>query len=115
MQNLPVILKDKYTAVLFALAALVLVVAFAIAYVNILDSRNLLVIHFDSYRGADYFGTSADIWDILVVAGVVLTINLVLANEFYFRERILSYILAASTLVFMVLILVAVRVIISIN
>lgn len=115
MKNLPAILKDRYTAALFLLGALFLIVAFAVAYVNILDSRSLLVIHFDAYRGADFFGDRTDIVDILLIAGLVLLLNFFLANELYFRERILSYILAGSTLAFVVLILVAVNVIINVN
>ena len=111
----PIILKDKYTSVFFAAALLFLVVAFGMAYVNILDNRNLLVIHFDAYRGADFFGDRRDVADILITGAIVLSINLWLANELYFRERFLSYALTVSTFLFSVLILVAIRVIISIN
>jgi len=92
-----------------------LIVAFGIAYVNILDNRNLLVIHFDSFRGADFFGDRRDVADILITGAIVWIINLWLAHELYFRERFLSYLLAAGTLLFSVLILIAIRVIIFIN
>ena len=109
------LLKDKYILATFAAALLVLLVAFSFAYVNILENTNLLVIHFDSFRGADFFGDRRDISDILITALIIGLINFSLANAFYFKERILSYFLAGGTLLFMVLILVAIRVIISIN
>ena len=115
MVTTPIILKDRYTSVFFAAALLFLIIAFGIAYVNILDNRNLLVIHFDSYQGADFFGDRRDVADILATGFIIWILNLALASELYFRERILSYILAGSTLLFMVLILAAIRVIIFIN
>jgi len=115
IQSLPIILRDKYTGLSFLIAGLFLLIAFSIVYVNILDNSNLLVIHFDSYRGADFFGDRRDVADILVTAAIIWLINFGLANELYFRERILAYGLAAATPIFMLLILVAVNVIISIN
>ncbi len=112
---MPIILKNKSTALFFIAGFLALVTGFSLAYVNILENTNLLVIHFDSFKGADFFGDRRDIVDILVTAAIIWIINFMLANEFYFRERILSYILAISTLLFSVLIFVAVNVIININ
>ena len=111
----PAILKDKYTALFFVAGFLALLTGFSLAYVNILDNPNLLVIHFDSFKGADFFGDRRDIIDILVTAAIIWIINFMLASEFYFKERFLSYILAIATLLFSVLILVAVNVIININ
>ena len=112
---MPIILKDKYTALFFISGFLILIVGFSFAYVNILENTNLLVIHFDSFRGADFFGDRRDISDILITALIIWLINFVLANEFYYKERLLSYLLAGGTFLFMVLILIAIRVIISIN
>lgn len=115
MFSTPIILKDKYSIAVFAVSAILLIIAFGAAYVNILDNRNLLVIHFDSYKGADFFGDSRDMADILITGVIVWVLNLALANELYFRERFLSYALTASTFLFSVLILIAIRVIIYIN
>lgn len=113
--TIPIIFKNKYLAPIFVISAIVLVVASSLAYVGILDNVNLLVIHFDSYKGADFFGNRGDVVDILITAVVVWLINIFLANEFYFKERFLSYVLANGTLAFMILILIAVNVIISVN
>ena len=115
MLHAPIIFKDKYLIAIFAVSAIFLAIAFGIAYATILSNSNLLVIHFDTYRGVDFFGDSRDVADILVTGAIVLILNSVLANELYFRERILSYALTASTLLFSVLILMAVNAIIFIN
>ncbi len=109
------ILKDKYTAAFFGLSLLVLAIAFAVAYVNLADSDGLLVIHFDAYKGADFFGNVRDVFDILITALVILVVNMAIAHRFYYRERLLSYLISATTLILMVLILIGVNVIISIN
>lgn len=112
---IPKILKNKYTLFLFIASAVVLVAAFSIAYVSIWDVSNLLVIHFDSFKGIDFLGSSSDIIDILVISFIIWLINIILANEFYYREKFLSYAIATLTLVYMILILVAINVIISTN
>ena len=111
----PVILKNRYLALTFLAAAIILAAGFFIFGTNLWDNQNLLVIHFDSFRGANFFGDRRDVLDILITASIIWLINLVLANEFYLRERILSYLMAGSTLFFSVLILIAVNVIININ
>lgn len=112
--SLPSILKDKYLAPIFTLAAIVWVIDFSLVYVNILDASNVLVIHFDSFKGVDFFGGKRDVFDIIVTAAIVWLINISMAQMFYYREKFLSYVIAGSTLVYMVLILLAVNAIISI-
>ncbi len=111
---LPDFIKDRYVASFFLLAGLVWVVSFSLVYTNILDASNVLVIHFDSFKGADFFGEKSDVFDIIVTAAIVLVINLALTHVFYSRERFLSYVIAGATLGYMVLILLAVNAIISI-
>lgn len=117
MNNLsvPIILRDKYIALFFAASFVILVIAFALVYVKLADSGNLLIIHSDVFRGADYFGNFSDIMGIIAVAFVVWITNILLAQEFYFKERFISYLLVFSTSIFMILILIAVNAIISIN
>jgi hypothetical protein len=113
--TVPIILKDRYTAAIFFVGALLLVIALFRANVNFADADNLLVIHFDAYKGVDFFGDARDVFDIVISAAVVWGINIGLANMLYFRERLLSYLLATSTLIFAVLILISINVIININ
>ena len=112
--SLPASLKDRYIAVFFLISGIIWVIGFSQVYLNILDASNVLVIHFDSFRGADFFGGKSDVFDIIVTAAIIWAVNLGLAGVFYFRERFLSYVLAGATLVYMVLILLAVNAIISI-
>jgi len=111
----PTILKDKYTGSALVLAAVILITAFFRAYINFWDNASLLVIHFDAFQGADFFGKASDVFDIVISGFVVLLINFGLAQALYFRERFLSYLIAFASLVFAVLILFGVNAIISVN
>jgi hypothetical protein len=113
--TVPTILKDRYLVFAFAAGMVLLVIGFSLVYVNFWDSEDLLVIHFDKFKGIDFFGDASDVLDILITALFVWIINIILANEFYFKERFLSYLLAFFTLLFIALILVGVNVIISVN
>lgn len=115
MNQVPIILKDKYVAASFVVSFVILIIAFALVYVKLADSGNLLIIHSDIFRGADYFGNFSDIMGIIAVAFVIWIINILLAHEFYFKERFVSYLLAFSTSIFMVLILIAINAIINVN
>ena len=87
---LPESIKDRYIAGFFLVAGIVWLISFSFVYVNILDAANVLVIHFDSFNGADFFGGKSDVFDIIVTAAIIWILNLGLAQLFYYRERILS-------------------------
>lgn len=112
---IPVVLKDKYMATAFVLSLVLLVSAFFIAYVNFWDAGNILVIHSSPFKGADFFGVKNDVFGIIIASAIVWLMNMALAQEFYYKERFLSYLLAFSTLFFTVLILVTIDGIISLN
>jgi len=113
--TVPIILKDRYTSFVFFAGAVLLAIALFRVSVAFTDAGNLVVIHFDAYKGADFFGDARDVFDIVVSSVVVWGVNIGLANMLYFRERFLSYLLATSTLIFAVLILISINVIINVN
>jgi len=113
--SVPIILKDKYTAASFVASFVILVIVFAMAQVNLSDSSSVLVIHSDIFRGADFFGKFGDVMGIVAISAVVWIINIFLAQEFYYKERFLSYILAFSSVIFVVLILISINAIIKLN
>ena len=115
MKFLPTILKDKQINWVFAAGLLILIIGFILAFSSLRGAGNLLVIHFDSFNGADFFGNKSDVVDILILSVIIWLINLFLANEFYYRERFLSYFFAYSSLIFSILILLAINAIISVN
>ena len=111
----PLILKDKFTVFPFLASFVLLAFAFFIVYLNLSDVSNILVIHFDSYKGIDFFGNKDHVFGMLFLGLFILVLNGFLANILYLRERFLSYVLSFSTTIFSILIFISILVIISVN
>jgi hypothetical protein len=109
------ILKDKYLRVIFVLSFLTLFFLSLVAFVKLQDVSSPLIIHFDAYKGIDFFGGKTEIFGILFSAFVMFLMNFFLADFLYNRQRFLSYIFSFTSLAINILILIAVSVIISIN
>lgn len=105
--------KDLWPALL--LSGILLAVGFGAAYVNLAEGDYLIVIHFDSYRGIDFFGTRAHVFGILWLGAALNIINFTLAAIFRRREKFLTHLLSWFSVFLSLLILIAVAVIISIN
>ena len=79
------------------------------------DFQGLLVFHFDNFRGPDFLGEVRDVWSILGIGVLALFLNGFLADELYWRERFLAYLLSGISVIFSLLILWAILAIISFN
>ncbi|TSC95613.1 MAG: Uncharacterized protein Athens071426_121 [Parcubacteria group bacterium Athens0714_26] len=111
----PRILKDPYTLFPFIISIIFIVVGFSVVYTNLSYVQNLLVIHYDTFNGIDFLGNKSDVLNLLFSGLVMIGLNIFLGRELYLREKFLSYLLAFSTPVFTLLILIGVFAIISIN
>lgn len=109
------IIKDKYLRVVFSLSFLFLLFGGAMTYGNLREVAPPFVVHFDIYRGIDFFGGWFEITGVLISAFAMLLTNIFLADFLYKRERFLSYIFGFVSFGLAVLILVATGVIISVN
>ncbi len=112
---IPRIFKDTKTVLPFGTSFFILVVAFSVAYMNLKNLSNLLVVHFDVYKGIDFLGNKTDVFNVLYFGGIVIILNMILAHSIYLRERFLAYVLAFISPVFSALIFISVLAIISIN
>lgn len=99
----------------FLASFILLAISFGVAFINMDNMSNVLVIHLDSYKGIDFFGDKNDILSILAFGALVIALNGILANTLYLRERFLSYVLAFSSALFSLLIFMGILAIISIN
>lgn len=109
------IFKDKYLRVIFSLNFLSLIFLTAVVFAKLRGASAPLVIHFDAYRGVDFFGGKIEILGIIITAAVIVAINFFLADFFYSREKFLSYVLGIGSLGIVILILIAAGVIVSVN
>lgn len=99
----------------FLISGGLILVALILAIFNLYNINNLLIMHYDGYKGIDFLGEKSDVFSLIGITIVMIILNIWLANRVYFRERFLSYFLSFSSLLLSVLILIGVFAIISIN
>lgn len=83
--------KDKI--VLFGLGAalfLNLILLFLL-YIKIPDSNLPSILHYSAYRGVDFLGESSRIYSLPAISLIFVLLNLILADFFYKKEKIISY------------------------
>lgn len=99
----------------FLISGGLILITLVLAISKLYKVNNLLIMHYDGYKGIDFLGDKNDVYSLIGVSAVMIILNAWLANRVYFRERFLSYLLAFSSFVLSVLILIGVFAIISIN
>mgnify|MGYP001572255989 CR=1 FL=1 len=109
------ILKNKNFAIIFGLSLGILILTAFVAYIQLAEITTPLIIHFDAYKGIDFLGDKFDVFKILAVALTVFSINFILAEFIFYRQRFLSFVFAYASLATSVLTSIAITVIISVN
>lgn len=92
-----------------------LILAAGVAYIRLAEIKTPLIIHFDAFKGIDFLGDRFDVFNILIVALVIVLINFFLAEFIFDRQRFLSFVFAYISLAASALTLIAIAVIISVN
>lgn len=109
-------LKNKIIATFFGLSIALLFISALIGGIGLPGSSGPLVIRFDKFaNAADLIGDFRTVFGFGIVAAFIVLVNFLLAREIYHRERFLSYIIAATTLIVSFLFLVAVSGIVAVN
>lgn len=106
--------KPYFLVSIIASAAL-FVIAAVLSYSAFSSSDYLLVIHFDSYQGINWFGNKWDVFGILGTGLFLGLVNYILVSVLYSYSRFLSLLFSFFTVFLMILILISVGVIISVN
>jgi hypothetical protein len=99
----------------FLISGGLILMALVLAFLNFYKISNLLIMHYDGYRGIDFLGDKGDVFSLIGISAVMVILNIGLASRVYFRERFLAYLFSFSSLILSVLILIGVFAIISIN
>ena len=74
-----------------------------------------LILQFSRQEGIKTLGEKIDLAFIVGISGLMLTINLVLAETFYFKERVISLLVMLAGILLSIFTLIAAGLIISIN
>lgn len=109
------LLRYKFFFIASAICATALIISALIVYLNVAQLSSPIIFHFDKLNGIDVFGAKIDLWRFWLAGFMIILVNTILSHEFYYRERILSYILIGTNLLFSILTLIVVLLIVSIN
>lgn len=109
-------LKNKTIATFFGLSVALLFISAIIGGIGLPSSQGPLILRFDKFaEEANLIGDFRTVFSLGMVTAFTALINFFLAREIYTRERFLSYIIAAATLIISFLFLVAVVGIVAVN
>ena len=110
-----IMIKNHYLTMAFGLSGIIMVIGFSLFYVQFLDEKNLLIIHFESLKGVDFLGTKMYVLGILMSGLAINIINFLVSVALFNRRKVFSYLIAIMSVIFSLLILLTIVVIMSIN
>ena len=108
-------LKQKVILSLFILSFVLLFLSLVLFSIKSGGLSSPLILHFDDFRGIDWFGEKTDVLWIWFTGLVALLINSILSRTVFYKERFLSYLFLGSNVLIAFLILVFISVVISVN
>lgn len=108
--------RNKIIITFFALSITLLFVSALVGGIGLPGSQGPLVIRFDKFADeVNLIGDLRTVFGLGVVVSFMILVNFLLAREIYERERFLSYIFAAATLIVSFLFLIAVSGLVAVN
>ncbi|HDY73386.1 MAG TPA: hypothetical protein ENH86_02330 [Candidatus Jorgensenbacteria bacterium] len=109
------ILQDRTLLIFIGLTFAFLLASVILVYVYINNLSYPLVLHFNPYYGVDLMGASIDVWGIIIMGAVVIGVNMAVGAMLFYRERIMTHILGAVSVMVALLTLISVGNIIALN
>ncbi len=109
------IIKDKYLRVILAATFTLFAIIAIVVLVKFVPRSDSIVLHFDSYRGIDYVGGRFDLIGIMLSGLVMLSLNFLLADFLYARDRFFAYVLSFASLLLSILFTVMLTIVYSVN
>lgn len=107
--------KEFPLHMVFAASALFLALSSVLAWYHLTEQKEFLILHFDTYRGIDFFGNIEVVYQILIISATIVLLNFFLASVLFYREKFFSYALAFGSLFCGILLLIGISVIVLVN
>ncbi len=109
-------IKNKIIVIFFGLSVILLFISALVGGIGLPGSQGPLILRFNKFAAeANLIGDLRTVFSMGLVVAFIVLINFLLAWEVYHRERFLSYIFAAATLIVSLLFLIAVSGIAAVN
>ncbi|OHB22602.1 MAG: hypothetical protein A2939_04290 [Parcubacteria group bacterium RIFCSPLOWO2_01_FULL_48_18] len=113
--NMPSIVKNRNLLVIFSIAFVLWCIAAGLAFFNFSSIASPLIIHFDVYRGLDFLGSRGHIFNIIIIAFVLLVTDCLLASVLLETEKILSYYIGFFSMFINAVVLMVILVLMNFN
>ncbi len=108
-------IRKNADVLLFGASLAILLVGFSLYYVKLAGIGGLVIIRFTGGRGADFLGSRYDALGMLLSGTLITALNACLAGILRGRNPVLARITAMLTLLFALLIVIALSCIITVN
>lgn len=109
------IFKNKFLVIILSLIGVVIILSAVLTASNINKLSTPLILHFDDNKNVDLFGKLTDLWQMIIMAVIMIIANTILAELLFYREKFLSYLLSITSLMVAIINLIAIGVILSFN
>ena len=99
-KNFKQFIKNPLLSALFGISILINLLNFIVLFFFVKDLKKSIILHYNVYRGVDFFGDSFYVFLMTLVGTFFLAINLFLAYYFFSKkERMLSHVLSLTALI----------------
>lgn len=112
---IPNIIKDNYLRVVLSVTFGLFAIIVIVVLVKFLPRSEAIVLHFDSYRGIDFVGSRIDLIGIMLSGLIMLSLNFLLADFLYARDRFFAYVLSFASLLLSILFTIMLAIVYSVN
>lgn len=109
------LLKEKIILIFLCISLAFLLSGLILILANANNLSSPLITHINAYTGVDMMGGISHLWILFSMGTLIFLINLGLIYLFFFRERIVSYIILGVTFLTSLLTLVSIGNIIALN
>jgi uncharacterized BrkB/YihY/UPF0761 family membrane protein len=107
--------RNQWIVALFVVSILVNIALWIIFFTSIPTQTEQIVLHYTCSFGPDLFGEYVLVYRVPLAGVLFLAIHVVLAWLFYKKERLASYVLASSSVIIQLFLLVAAISIVYVN
>ncbi len=102
-------------AVLITVNIVLMGAAFLFAHLSYDALSHTIVLRYDAAEGVDLFGARSSVWGIWALGLAMMAVNGILAYEFFYRERFLSYLLMAANVLLSLIVIIVLGMLFGMN
>jgi hypothetical protein len=108
-------LADRINAISLGVAGLLNIIHWGLLFIKIKPDKNNILLHYNVVYGPDLVEKSLYLYWIPLLALVLLIVNVIVAANFYKKEKLASHFLSIASIAVQVVFLIASIILIAVN